>query len=104
MRSLVRAVLLLAAWPAFATSLFFHVVGDDHGAWPAVLSSIGLRPGPVGPAGVIVIPSGAGATDPEQWIARGPAVCAEPLEAPEAAALQRVKVWRWTCPPADSLP
>lgn len=40
----------------------------------------------------------------EQWIERGPAACAEPLGVPEAAALQRVKVWRWTCSPADSLP
>ena len=40
----------------------------------------------------------------DQWIERGPASCAEPLEAPEAAALRQVMVWRWTCSPADPIP
>ena len=40
----------------------------------------------------------------EEWLARGPASCAEPLDGPEAAALRDVRVWRWTCAPADSLP
>ena len=39
-----------------------------------------------------------------QWIERGPASCAELLSGPEAAAIPRVKVWRWTCAPAESLP
>jgi hypothetical protein len=40
----------------------------------------------------------------EEWLARGPAACTEPLDGPEAAALRDVRVWRWTCAPADSLP
>ena len=40
----------------------------------------------------------------DQWIERGPASCAEPLDGPEAAALRDVRVWRWTCAPVDSLP
>ena len=39
-----------------------------------------------------------------QWVERGPASCAEPLSGPEAAAIPRVKVWRWTCSPGESLP
>src|SRR5579864_6747881 len=36
-------LLLLAALPASAATLTFHVAGDDPGGWPAILSSIGLQ-------------------------------------------------------------
>ena len=45
---------------------FFHVAGDDPGAWPAILSSVGLVPGPVAPAGVVVIRDGTAAME-NQW-------------------------------------
>jgi hypothetical protein len=58
-RSLSLAVLLLAfATLAIASpTLSFHVLGDDTGSWPAILSSIGLRENATGD--VLVLASGA---------------------------------------------
>jgi hypothetical protein len=44
----------------------FHVLGEDPGSWPAILSSIGLAEGS---GGVVVAPAGTDAPAPE-WIAR----------------------------------
>ena len=37
----------------------YHVLGDDPGAWPKILSSIGLQPIAGGPAGVVVVRRGS---------------------------------------------
>ena len=56
----LRQALMLAASVTIAVAaptLSFHVIGDNPGAWPAVLSSIGLRENAIGD--VLVIPLGA---------------------------------------------
>jgi hypothetical protein len=50
-------------------SFSFHVLGEDAGSWPALLSSIGLIDGAVAGAGVVVAPSGTKASA-EEWTAR----------------------------------
>jgi hypothetical protein len=50
-------------------SFSFHVLGDDAGSWPVVLSSIGLMDGAVAAAGVVVAPAGTNAPAAE-WSAR----------------------------------
>jgi hypothetical protein len=55
----------LSAAPRF----FFHVLGDEPGAWPEILSSIGLTNGATGTAGVIVAPRGVEASA-EEWAER----------------------------------
>ena len=53
----LRQALMLAASVTIAVAaptLSFHVIGDNPGAWPAVLSSIGLRENAIGD--VLVIP------------------------------------------------
>ena len=63
MRSAVEAVLCaalsagLAAGDGLEASVY-HVVGDDGGSWPAVLSAGGLVSGSAGMAGVFVMRSG----------------------------------------------
>jgi len=37
----------------------YHILGDEPGAWPKILSSIGLQPIAGGPAGVVVVRRGA---------------------------------------------
>lgn len=65
----------LCAWliciaPYCAASAFsFHVMGDDPGSWPAVLSSVGLIGDAEAGAGVVVAPGGTNAPAAE-WIAR----------------------------------
>jgi hypothetical protein len=55
---LSRAILFLAiATLSHAATLSFHVLGNDPGSWPAILSSIGLKDSPS--ADVLVIPTGA---------------------------------------------
>ncbi|HEY3738823.1 MAG TPA: hypothetical protein VGL53_03215, partial [Bryobacteraceae bacterium] len=45
---------------AFATAPpTYHVLGDEPGAWPKILSSIGLQPIAGGPAGVVVVRRGS---------------------------------------------
>jgi hypothetical protein len=61
-------ILLLAALPAFAADPYFSVLSDDPGAWPAILSSIGLLPQPAALARVFVARTGAGASS--EWPAR----------------------------------
>ena len=52
-------LLLLAGTCAQAATPTYHVLGDDPGAWPKILSSIGLQPIAGGPAGVVVIRRGS---------------------------------------------
>jgi hypothetical protein len=59
------ASLFLVALSGSAATLSFHVAGSDTGGWQAVLSSIGLVPGP-GDASVVVMPQGS----PLEWTAR----------------------------------
>src|SRR6266404_3095134 len=47
----------------------FHVMGDDAGAWPAALSSVGLVGNASAGAGVVVAPAGTSAPISE-WAAR----------------------------------
>lgn len=62
-----RAIeLLLAvavAVPALPATYSFHVVGEDPGGWPAVLSSVGLRSEAIVKADVIVVPNSAPAPE-----------------------------------------
>jgi hypothetical protein len=67
MRLLVSALLFVAL--AAAGSLpYFCVLNEDAGAWPEILSSIGLRKQPAGVAHVFVARSGAAAS--VEWAAR----------------------------------
>ena len=52
----------------------------------------------------VVLPVGSLQSVPyaQQWVERGPAACTEPVL--EAAAIPEVRVWRWTCSPAEPLP
>jgi hypothetical protein len=69
MRSAVRWGLVLAAWPVWAATLpYFSVLSEDAGAWPAILSSIGLERQPAGVARVFVARTGAAAST--EWNAR----------------------------------
>ena len=70
MRSLASWLPLVCALPALAGSTFsFHVLGNDPGSWPVVLSSIGLMSGAAGNAGIVVAPAGTSAPAAE-WIGR----------------------------------
>src|SRR4051794_18800775 len=67
MRSRSKRILIcglgLAVW---ALGGSFHVLGDDPGSWPVVLSSIGLMDG-----GDRVVVAPAGSVAPvEEWMAR----------------------------------
>ena len=73
MRSLVSALLLVQLLPAATSSeapapsptrVNFSIAAGDPGAWPRILTSIGLTPA-VGEGDVLVIASGDGA--PDQW-------------------------------------
>lgn len=56
----VSALALLAAsLPSLAAPLKFRVVGREPGAWPEILSSVGLQPGDDASAEVFVIRAGA---------------------------------------------
>ena len=52
-----------------AATLTYHVAGDDSGAWPAILSSIGLTAAAGGPANLVVVRNVAPGSVP-QWIER----------------------------------
>lgn len=54
---------------ACAASFSFHVLGDDPGSWPVVLTSIGLVGGASAGAGVVVAPQGTGAPF-DEWVSR----------------------------------
>ena len=66
MRSLVSLALVLAGCPlgpAHAADLpYFSVLSDDAGAWPEILSSIGLQRQPAGLARIFVARTGAPAS------------------------------------------
>jgi hypothetical protein len=70
MPSTAKFILLFTAFVAWAQPVarvhHFHVLGDDAGAWPDVLSAIGLVPGQ---GGVYVVRSGEGAPG-AQWFER----------------------------------
>ena len=54
---------LRAAGPSFS----YHIAGDDEGAWPRILSSVGFTPGNGGPTNLLVVRSGAPAST-KQWL------------------------------------
>ena len=63
-------IAFVCIWPALNGATFsFHVMGDDQGSWPVVLSSIGLKSDAVGAAGVVVAPAGSAAPAAE-WMGR----------------------------------
>ncbi len=66
-RGLTLAVLVAVAAPA-ASLPYFNVFSEDPGAWPAILSSIGLQPQPAGIARVFVARAGAPAA--AEWLPR----------------------------------
>lgn len=57
------------AGPLAAQYLHFQVAGEEPGSWPAILTSVGLQPGPGGDATVVVVREGTAASAPE-WVAR----------------------------------
>jgi hypothetical protein len=60
---------LLAAVLANAATFSYHVVGDDKGAWPKILSSVGLTDTPMGLASVFVV-RGRSPLTAQQWLER----------------------------------
>ena len=70
MRLHVSLLVLLAALGLEAAPRFsFHVTSDEAGAWPAILSSLGLTRGVGEGASVVVVPRGAEAPQAD-WAAR----------------------------------
>ncbi|HTS77864.1 MAG TPA: hypothetical protein VMG40_16755, partial [Bryobacteraceae bacterium] len=70
MRSRSSFLLVLTAWPALAGAIFsFHIMGDEPGAWPDVLSSIGLVQDATSGAGIVVAPPRTRAPF-DEWNAR----------------------------------
>ncbi|HLJ15234.1 MAG TPA: hypothetical protein VKV15_12110 [Bryobacteraceae bacterium] len=63
--------LALLALPAMlaASPASYLVVGDDAGAWPQILASVGFTPASGGPANLIVVRAGTRVAPPE-WVAR----------------------------------
>src|SRR5882724_10025021 len=59
MHLLVSFTAALALVGAQAATPTYHVLGDEPGAWPKILSSIGLQPIAGGPAGVVVVRRGS---------------------------------------------
>ena len=69
MRSLVSALLLPAAVACSGATYSYHVIGDDPGAWPKILSSVGLRGTPTGVASIFVLRGDSPLSAP-QWLER----------------------------------
>jgi hypothetical protein len=67
-RLLLLAGAIAAAAHAASTLPYFSVLSDDPGAWPAILSSIGLQPKPAALARVFVARPGAAAST--EWTTR----------------------------------
>src|SRR4051794_16963571 len=67
LRRIFAALCLCVSSPAAAPP-YFSVLSDDAGAWPAILSSIGLQPQPAALARVFVARAGAPAST--EWAAR----------------------------------
>jgi hypothetical protein len=63
------ALLLLAVCLRASPRFSFHVMGDDSGGWPELLSSIGLTSGADSGASLIVAPQGTD-VPPAEWTAR----------------------------------
>ena len=53
------ALILLTITISPAATPTYHVLGDEPGAWPKILSSIGMQPIAGGPAGVVVVRRGS---------------------------------------------
>src|ERR1700680_1626762 len=68
MRLLASVALLCASSLRAGELPYFSVLSEDAGAWPDILSSIGLQPAPAGMAHVFVARSGAAAS--VEWNAR----------------------------------
>jgi len=69
MRSLVSLLLLAAALPA-ADLPYYTVLGNDAGAWPDILSAIGLERQPPDKAQIIVVHAGTAEVALAIWIER----------------------------------
>jgi len=69
MRLLISLVLLAAALPA-ADLPYYTVLGNDAGAWPDILSSIGLQRQPADKAQIIVAQAGAAEAALPVWTER----------------------------------
>ena len=66
----LRNSLFLLATPLLSAASFsYHVLGDDPGSWPAVLSSLGLVNDASGSAGIVVAPQSTSVAA-EEWTAR----------------------------------
>ena len=61
-------LVILALHRPAASLPYFAILSDDSGAWPAILSSIGLQPQPASVAHVFVARAGAAAS--ADWYAR----------------------------------
>jgi hypothetical protein len=68
MRSLISLALVLAGTAHAADLPYFSVLSDDAGAWPEILSSIGLQRQPAGLARIFVARTGASAS--AEWNGR----------------------------------
>ena len=68
MRLRVSALLLTLAAAHAAELPYFSVLSEDAGAWPEILSSVGLQRKPAGLARVFVARAGAAASP--EWPAR----------------------------------
>jgi hypothetical protein len=67
MRLLTNALLFAAV--ALGGTYSYHVIGDDAGAWPRILASVGLRDTPSGAASVFVL-RGDSPLGAPQWLER----------------------------------
>ncbi|MEQ1949032.1 MAG: hypothetical protein ABL995_17705 [Bryobacteraceae bacterium] len=56
--ALAAALLCCSAYLSAAPRFQYHVLGEEPGSWPEILSSIGLLDGPTASAAVIVAPRG----------------------------------------------
>jgi hypothetical protein len=70
MRSLISAGIAAAlGWAAHAATFSYHVIGDEPGAWPRILSSVSLSENTAGPVGIFVV-RGKSPLSAEQWLER----------------------------------
>src|SRR5215470_10666606 len=67
MRLLASTIVLMSC--VLASPPTYHVLGDESGPWPKILSSIGLQPISGGAAGVVVVRRGSPQTA-ASWKAR----------------------------------
>lgn len=70
MRLLVRAVAGLAACAALQAATFsYHIVGEDPGAWPKILESVGVTRSATGVGSIFVL-RGSSPLTAKQWLER----------------------------------